>query len=74
MFRCNSPRADLRGGGTTLLYRDGLDVNKVFSAERSSFKVSEWVVVFGSHGSSTCCHRVYLSGCCPSLRRSGSPS
>ena len=41
-------RADRRGGGTALLYRDGLDVNKVFSAERSSFEVSEWLVVFGS--------------------------
>ena len=36
------------GGGTALLYRDGLDVNKVFSAKRSSFEVSEWLVVFGS--------------------------
>ena len=42
------PRADLRGGGTAVSYRDGLDLNKVFSAERSSFEVSEWLVVFGS--------------------------
>ena len=42
------PRADRRGGGTALLRRDGLDVNKVFSAERSSFEVSEWLLVFGS--------------------------
>ena len=46
LYHC--PRADRRGGGTALLYRDGLDVNKVFSAERSSFEVSEWLVVFGS--------------------------
>ena len=46
LYHC--PRADRRGGGTALLYRDGLDVNKLFSAERSSFEVSEWVVVFGS--------------------------
>ena len=31
-----------------LLYRDGLDVNKVFSADRSSFEVSEWLVEFGT--------------------------
>ena len=37
-----------RGGGTALLYRDGLDVNEVFSAERSSFEVSEWLVEFGT--------------------------
>ena len=42
------PRSDRRGGGTALLCRDGLDVNKVFSAERSSFEVSEWLLVFGS--------------------------
>ena len=46
LYHC--PRADRRDGGTALLYRDGLDVNKVFSAERSSFEVSEWLVVFGS--------------------------
>ena len=46
LYHC--PRADRGGGGTALLYRDGLDVNKVFSAERSSFQVSEWLVVFGS--------------------------
>ena len=40
LYHC--PRADRRGGGTALLYRDGLDANKLFSAERSSF------VVFGS--------------------------
>ena len=34
LYHC--PRADRRGGGTALLYRDGLDVNKVFSAEGSS--------------------------------------
>ena len=37
-----------RGGRTALLYRDGLDVNKVFSADRSSFEVSEWLVEFGT--------------------------
>ena len=46
LYHC--PLADRRGGGTALLYRDGLDVNKVFSAERSSFEVSEWRLVFGS--------------------------
>ena len=46
LYHC--PRAERREGGTALLYRDGLDVNKVFSAERSSFEVSEWLVVFGS--------------------------
>ena len=30
LYHC--PRADRRGGGTALLYRDGLDVNKVFQA------------------------------------------
>ena len=46
LYHC--PRADRRGGGTALLHRVGLDVNKVFSAERSSFEMSEWLVVFGS--------------------------
>ena len=46
LYHC--PRADRSGGGTALLYRDSLDVKKVFSAERSSFEVSEWLVVFGS--------------------------
>ena len=46
LYHC--PRADRRGGGTALLYRDGLDVNKVFSSEGSSFEVSKWLVVFGS--------------------------
>ena len=41
LYHC--PCADRRGGGTVLLYRDGLDVKKVFSAERSSFEVSEWL-------------------------------
>ena len=45
LYHC--PRTDRRGGGTAPLYRDALDVNKVFSAERSSFEVSEWLVVFG---------------------------
>ena len=45
LYHC--PRTDRRGGGTASLYRDALDVNKVFSAERSSFEVSEWLVVFG---------------------------
>ena len=45
---CHCPRADRRGGGTALLYWDGLSVNKVFSTERSSFEVSEWLLVFGS--------------------------
>ena len=44
LYHC--PRADRRGSGTALLYRDGLDVNKVFSAVRSSFEVSEWLVEF----------------------------
>ena len=46
LYHC--PRADRRGGWTALLYRDDLDVNKVFSAERSSFEVSEWLAVFRS--------------------------
>lgn len=46
LYHC--PCADRRGGGTVLLYRDGLDVNKVFTAEKSLFEVSEWLVVFGS--------------------------
>ena len=38
-----------RGSGEIAkLPRDGLDVNKVLLAERSSFEVSEWLVVFGS--------------------------
>ena len=32
-----------RTGGTALLLRDGIDVVKVFSAEKSSFEVSEWL-------------------------------
>ena len=46
LYHC--PRADGRGGETALLYQDGLDANKVFSAERSSFEVSEWLVEFGT--------------------------
>ena len=46
LYHC-SP-ADCRAGGTALLYRDALDVNKVFSAERSSFEASEWLVGFGT--------------------------
>ena len=46
LYHC--PCADRRGGGTALLYRDGLDANKVFSAERSSFEVLEWLVEFGT--------------------------
>ena len=44
LYHCR--RADRRGSGTALLYRDGLHVNKVFSAERSSFEVWEWLVEF----------------------------
>ena len=45
---CHCPRGDRRGGGIALLVRYGLYVTKVFSAERSSFEVSEWLVVFGT--------------------------
>ena len=46
LYHCS--RADRRGGGTALLYRDGLDVTKVFSADRSSFEVSEWLEELGT--------------------------
>ena len=46
LYHC--PYADCRGSGTALLYQDGLDVNKVFSAEWFSFEVFEWLVVFRS--------------------------
>ena len=36
------------GSGTALLIRDGIDVVKVLSAEKSSFEVSEWLVNVGA--------------------------
>ena len=42
------PRADRRGGGTALLIWECLNVIKTFSAERSSFEVSEWLINSGS--------------------------
>ena len=46
LYHC--PRADRSDARIALLYRDGLDVNKVFSSERSSFELSQWLVVLGS--------------------------
>ena len=45
---CHCPRANQTGGGTALLSRDGIEVVKVFSTDKSSFKVSEWLVSTGA--------------------------
>ena len=45
---CHCPRTNRMGGGTALLIRDGIDVVKVLSAEKSSFAVSEWLVNVGA--------------------------
>ena len=42
------PRIGRGGGGTALLYREGIDVVNVFSEEKSSYEVSEWLVSLGS--------------------------
>ena len=44
---CHCPRTNRIGGGTALLIRDGIDVVKVLSAEKSSFEVSEWLANVG---------------------------
>lgn len=44
---CHCPRANKTGGGTALLSRDGIEVVKVLSTDKSSFEVSEWLVSTG---------------------------
>ena len=45
---CHCPLADWTGGGTALLFRDGIEVVKVLPVTKSSFKVSEWLVSTGA--------------------------
>ena len=45
---CHCPRANKTGGGTALLSRDGIEVVKVLSTDKSSFEVSEWLVSTGA--------------------------
>ena len=42
------PRQSCRGGGTPLLVKEGINVSNVYSDEKTSFEVSEWLVSFGS--------------------------
>ena len=39
---------DRRGGGTGLVYRDSIKVNKAASGDLGSFEFSEWLVQLGS--------------------------
>ena len=41
------PRPGHRGSGTALLVKEGINVNNVYSDEKTSFEVSEWLVSFG---------------------------
>lgn len=41
------PRPGRRGGGTALLVKEGINVSNVYSDEKTSFEVSEWLVSFG---------------------------
>ena len=41
------PRPGRRGGGTALLVKEGINVSSVYSDEKTSFEVSEWLVSFG---------------------------
>ena len=52
---CHCPRANRTGGGTALLSRDGIEVVKVPSTDKSSFEVSEWLV-----GTGATCLRVII--------------
>ena len=38
------PRFGRRGGGTGLVYRSTLGINKVYAGEKASFEFSEWIV------------------------------
>ena len=42
------PRPGRRGGGIALLVKEGINVSTVYSDEKTSFEVSEWLVSFGS--------------------------
>lgn len=42
------PRPGRRGGSTALLVKEGINVSNVYSDEKMSFEVSEWLVNFGS--------------------------
>ena len=42
------PRPGRRGGSTALLVKEGINVSNVYSDEKMSFEVSEWLVSFGS--------------------------
>ena len=46
LFHC--PRSDRGGGGTTLLFRDNINVCKLESGSRNSFEFSEYLVCTGS--------------------------
>ena len=41
-------RTGRRGGGTGLLFRDSLNVTKVYGGEKESFEFSEWLIQFSS--------------------------
>ena len=45
----DQPREGRGGGGTGLIYRDTLRVNKVDAGEKTSFEYSEWVINTTSH-------------------------
>ena len=40
----DQPRSGRVGGGTALLLRDNIDVNKIDAGERNSFEFSEWII------------------------------
>lgn len=42
------PRPGCRGGDTALLVKEGINVSNVYSDEKTSFEVSEWLVSFKS--------------------------
>ena len=42
------PRSTRKGGGTALVFRDSLCVNRIAAAEKKSFEYSEWSVSSGS--------------------------
>ena len=44
----DQPRSARVGGGTAMLLRDNIKVNKVDAGERNSFEFSEWIIKHGS--------------------------
>ena len=43
----DQPRSGRVGGGTAMLFRDNINVNKVDAGERNSFEFSEWIIKHG---------------------------